>query len=60
MAEGAMAAFLTDIGTFFTQALTWCTTILDEVVKSPALTVVVLGFPVVGYAFGLLGRLFRT
>lgn len=60
MAEGAMAGFLTDIGTFFTQALTWTTSILDEVISSPALTVVVLGFPIVGFAFGLLGRLFRV
>ena len=60
MAENAMANFLTDIGTFFTQALEWTTTILDQVTSSPALTVIVLGFPIVGFAFGLLGRLFRV
>lgn len=59
MAEGAMAAFLTDIGTFFTQAVDWSTTILTNVTDSPALTVLVLGFPIVGFAFGLLGRLIR-
>lgn len=60
MAEGTMANFLTDIGTFFTQSLDWTTTILDKVIDSPALTVIVLGFPIVGFAFGLLGRLFRV
>lgn len=59
MAEGAMAAFLTDIGTFFTQSLDWVTSILDKVIASPALTVVVLGFPIAGFAYGLLHRLFR-
>lgn len=59
MAEGAMSTFLTEIGTFFTQALDWTTSILDSVTASPALTVLVLGFPIVGFAFGLLGRLFR-
>lgn len=60
MAEGAMAAFLENIGLFFTESLGWTTTILDKVIESPALTVVVLGFPIAGFAFGLLGRLFRT
>lgn len=60
MAEGAMAAFLTDIGVFFTQSLDWTTSILEKVISSPALTVVVLGFPIAGFAYGLLGRLFRT
>lgn len=59
MAEAAMSAFLTDIGTFFTQATTWCTDILSKVTSEPALTVLVLGFPIVGFAFGLLGRLIR-
>lgn len=59
MAEGAMSAFLTEIGTFFTQAVTWMGDILANVTDSPALTVLVLGFPIVGFAFGLLGRLIR-
>ena len=59
MAEGAMEAFLTEIGKFFTESLTWTTDILDAVIQSPALTVVVLGFPIAGFAYGLLGRLFR-
>lgn len=59
MAEGVMSAFLTDIGTFFTQSVTWATDILSKVTAEPALTVLVLGFPIVGFAFGLLGRLIR-
>lgn len=59
MAEGAMSAFLTEIGTFFTQATEWMGSILTNVTDSPALTVLVLGFPIVGFAFGLLARLIR-
>lgn len=59
MAEGAMSALLTEIGTFFTQSITWMGDILDEVTTSPALLVLVIAMPVVGFAFGLLGRLIR-
>lgn len=59
MADGVMSAFLTEIGTFFTQSLEWTTSVLAEVTSDPALTVLVLGFPIVGFAFGLLGRLIR-
>lgn len=59
MAEGTMDAFLTNIGTFFTQSVEWTTDILSHVTSEPALTVLVLGFPIVGFAFGLLGRLIR-
>lgn len=59
MAEGAMTTFLTEIGTFFTQAVGWMSDILSSVTSDPALTVLVLGFPIVGFAFGLLARLIR-
>lgn len=59
MAEGAMSSFLTNIGTFFTQAITWLGDVLDTIVASPALTVLVLAMPIVGFAVGLLGRLIR-
>lgn len=59
MAEGAMAAFLTEIGVFFTQSVGWASDILSNVTSEPALTVLVLGFPIVGFAFGLLHRLIR-
>lgn len=60
MAEGAMADFLTTIGTFFTQSLTWLSDVLDTVIASPALTVLVLAMPICGYAVGLLSRLIRA
>ena len=59
MAEGAMTAFLTEIGTFFTQAVTWMGDVLDVVVENPALLVLVIAMPVCGFAVGLLGRLIR-
>lgn len=59
MAEGAMTEFLTNIGTFFTQSVTWLGDVLDTVVQNPALLVLVIAMPVVGFAVGLLGRLIR-
>ncbi len=59
MAAGAMDAFLTNIGTFFTQSVAWLGDILDVIVADPALTVMVLAMPIVGFAVGLLGRLIR-
>lgn len=59
MAEGAMSAFLTEIGTFFTQSVTWLGDVLDVIVANPALMVMVLAMPIVGFAVGLLGRLIR-
>lgn len=55
----AMTAFLTTIGEFFTQAITWLGDVLDTIVENPALTVMVLAMPIVGFAVGLLGRLIR-
>ncbi len=59
MAENAMTEFLTNIGTFFTQSVTWLGDVLDTIVANPALTVMVLAMPIVGFAVGLLGRLIR-
>lgn len=59
MAEGAMTDFLTQIGTFFTQSITWLGDVLDTVTASPALLVMVIAMPVVGFAVGLLSRLIR-
>lgn len=59
MAEGAMATFLGNIGTFFTQAIDWLGEVLSTVSGSPELTVLVLAMPIVGFAVGLLGRLIR-
>lgn len=59
MAEGAMSSFLTEIGTFFTQAITWMGDVLTEVTSTPALLVLVIAMPVCGFAVGLLSRLIR-
>lgn len=55
-----MADFLTNIGTFFTQSMTWLSDVLDVIIASPALTVLCLAMPIIGFAVGLLGRLMRT
>ena len=55
----AMTAFLTDIGTFFTQSLTWLGSVMSTVTTNPALTVLVLAMPICGFAVGLLSRLIR-
>lgn len=52
-----MAEFLTSIGTFFTQSITWIGDVLDVVVENPALTVLVLAMPICGFAVGLFQRL---
>lgn len=54
-----MSAFLTEIGTFFTQAITWMGNVLDVIVENPALLVLVLAMPICGFAVGLLNRLIR-
>lgn len=59
MAEGAMSALLTEIGTFFTQAVTWLGDVLETVTTNPALLVMVIAMPVCGFAVGLLSRLIR-
>lgn len=59
MAEGAMTAFLTNIGLFFTQSFEWLSKVLETVTNSPALTVLVLAMPIVGFAIGIFNRLVR-
>lgn len=59
MAEGAMSTFLTEVGTFFTQAITWLGDVMDVIVADPALLVLVLAMPICGFAVGLLNRLIR-
>lgn len=59
MAEGAMTAFLSNIGVFFTQAISWLGEVLDVVIENPALLVLVLAMPICGFAVGLLNRLIR-
>lgn len=60
MAEVTMSSFLTEIGTFFTQAMTWMGDVLDVVIGNPALLVLCIAMPVCGYSIGLLNRLVRV
>lgn len=60
MTEGAMTAFLTNVGLFFTQAIEWLSTVLNTITDSPALLVMCIAMPICGFAVGLLGRLFRV
>lgn len=59
MAEVTMSSFLTEVGTFFTQAVTWMGDVLETVIGNPALLVLVLAMPICGFAVGLLSRLVR-
>ena len=59
MTEGAMSAILTEIGTFFTQAVTWLGDVLDVIVANPVLLILVVAMPVCGFAVGLLNRLIK-
>lgn len=55
-----MDAFLTSIGAFFTQVIEWVGAILDMIMANPALLVLVIGMSIVGFVFGILGRLLRS
>lgn len=59
MAEGAMTAFLTNIGAFFTQVFTWFGDIVEIVSSNPPLTVLILAIPIVSFAIGVFNRLVR-
>lgn len=59
MTEITMTSILSDIGTFFTQSVAWMGDVLDTIVSSPALLLMVIAMPVVGFAVGLLSRLIR-
>lgn len=54
-----MGTFLSGVGEFFTKSVEWLGDILDTVVGNPALLVLVLAMPIIGFAVGLLSRLIR-
>lgn len=55
----AMTTLLDSIGDFFTTAISWLGTVLNTVIDNPALLILVIAMPVIGFAVGLLGRLIR-
>lgn len=59
MTEVTMSNILTEIGTFFTQAVTWMGDVIDVIVQNPVLMILVVAMPVCGFAVGLLSRLIR-
>ena len=54
-----MSALLTDIGTFFTQSVTWLGNILTTITGNPALLILCIAMPIIGFSVGLLNRLIR-
>ena len=55
----AMEALLSGIGEFFTQSISWLGQVLTTVTGNPALLILVIAMPVIGFAVGLLARLIR-
>lgn len=51
-----MSDFLTNIGLFFTQSLTWMGNLGSSITETPSLAVMCLGIPITGFIFGLLHR----
>lgn len=54
-----MTQLLTDIGAFFTQSVTWLGNVLTTITGNPALLILCIAMPVIGFAVGLLNRLIR-
>lgn len=62
MGEGqvsAMTTLLNGIGEFFTKSVDWLGTILTTITSNPALLILCIAMPVIGFAVGLLNRLIR-
>lgn len=59
MTATPMSTFLSNIGEFFTQSITWLGEVLNTVTGSAPLTVLVLAMPIVGFSVSLLSRLIR-
>ena len=54
-----MTQLLTDIGAFFTQSVTWLGNVLTTITGNPALLILCIAMPVIGFAVGLLNRLIK-
>lgn len=59
MTEVTMTSILTEIGTFFTQSITWLGDVLDVIVGNPVLLILCVAMPVIGFSVGLLNRLIK-
>ena len=55
----AMTTLLSGIGEFFTKSVSWLGTILDTITGNPALLILCIAMPIIGFSVGLLNRLIR-
>lgn len=55
----AMTTLLNGIGEFFTKSIEWLGTVLNTITANPALLILCIAMPVIGFAVGLLNRLIR-
>lgn len=55
----AMTTLLSGIGEFFTQSVSWLGTILNTITGNPALLILCIAMPIIGFSVGLLNRLIR-
>jgi hypothetical protein len=54
-----MTTLLTGIGSFFTQSVEWLGDVLTVITGNPALLILVIAMPVIGFSVGLLNRLIK-
>lgn len=54
-----MSTIITEIGTFFTQSVSWLGDVLDVITGSPVLLILCVAMPVIGFSVGLLNRLIK-
>lgn len=55
----AMTTLLTGIGSFFTKSVEWLGNVLTAITGNPALLILVIAMPVIGFSVGLLNRLIK-
>lgn len=55
----AMTTLLTGIGSFFSQSVEWLGDVLTVIIGNPALLILVIAMPVIGFSVGLLNRLIK-
>lgn len=60
METTVMTEFLASMSQFLTTSLEWVGDVLNVITANPALMIVCIGMPVVGFGVGLLNRLFRV
>ena len=59
MEVSVIESALVPLSAFFEQCITWMGNILSFIAENPFIMVLCFGMPIVGFAFGLLGRLIR-